>query len=455
MKLFRNLLLTTFILWTQLAVCAPPDANASEDKNATTLEIVHVNDLHAQLLPLKDGSGGFANVAAYIKQEKAAHDGNVLAMAAGDMTVGTPVSTIYKGVPVIDLVNYMGVDVATFGNHEFDNGVEIAQKFLETAKYPIIYSTVFRAEDKTLFAPAATKIFTVHDIRVGVIGATTTESITDEKLKVSAPQKIVEKHLKELRRDCDVVILLSHLGLEEDERLASKVEGIDVIVGGHSHTVLKEPVRVGKTLIVQAGSKGQYVGRVELTLDPKTHRVKNSKGELVSIPVKGLAPDPEVDKKVKLWEDKVTARVDIEIGRCEKTLSQEKTRQLIENVLKFKFHTDFALQEDGGTRSGIKAGGITVRDIYNTCPFDDTIVIFRLTAEEIRKALKKEVSFAEEKPFYTLVTNSYAAKGLIRKLKTPGDRVQRLDDDLRQTIIDVLKAWKGVVPPSDPQSPSV
>ncbi|HBF33709.1 TPA: hypothetical protein DDW35_04025 [Candidatus Sumerlaeota bacterium] len=445
MKRFRNLLLVAVFLVSNLVACAQTDVETPNAKAGTSLEILHVNDLHAQLMPLKDGTGGFANVASYIKQEKTTRK-DVFVMCAGDMVQGSAVSTIYKGVPIFDILNYMDIDVATFGNHEFDNGVEVAKKYLETAKFPIISGTVFLV-NKGLFAPAATKTFTVNGIRIGVIGATTTESITDEALKVSAPQRIVEKQLKELRGSCDVIVLLSHLGVEEDEKLASKVQGIDVIVGGHSHTVLKEPVRVGKTLVVQAGSKGQYVGRVELALDPKTHRVTTSSGELVSIPVKGLEPDAEVAKRVKLWEDKVSSVVDVEIGHCEKSLSQERTSRFIETVLKSKFKTDFALQEEGGTRTGIKAGTILIRDIYNVCPFDNTIVIFKLKKDEIEKVLKKGATFTEEKPFYTLATNSYTAKGLLRRLQVGGDQIDRRDDDLRQTIIDTVKEWKGVVPP--------
>lgn len=448
MTLKKNLRFARFSFLLALLTFSPLLAAAAAEQpggvatapTSLTLVILHTNDMHAQLTPLHDGSGGFANIAACLKQERSGRK-DVLTLSAGDMTVGTPVSTIYKGVPIFDILNLMGFDAAVFGNHEFDNGIEITRKYQETARFPILSATIFTND--ALFARCADTSFTLNGIRVGVIGATTKEAIINEDLKVSAPHKIVEKHLKNLRRNTDVLVLLSHLGVEEDEKLASQLPGIDVIVGGHSHTVLKEPVRVGKTLIVQAGSKGQYVGRVELALDPQSRKILSSGARLIPIPVKGLQPDPEVEKRVKLWEDKVSEKVDVEIGRCEKTLGREKLSRFIEQVLKDKYKTDFAIQHSSGTRASLPAGPVHIREMYNAIPFDNTIDILQLTPEQAAKAGFHPEN-APAKPLYTVATNSYTGKIMIREMKLDGTRVKHTNDDLRQVLIDAVREMKVV-----------
>src|SRR5882724_1346778 len=136
-----------------------------------TLTILHTNDLHSRLLPLENKNGGFAHLATVIRRERAnCHD--CILLNAGDVAQGTPVSTIFHGLPVFEIANLLGFDAATLGNHEFDYGWMQARKFIQTAHYPIVSSNIVNA-DGALFAPKPYVILRVNGLRVAVIGGMT------------------------------------------------------------------------------------------------------------------------------------------------------------------------------------------------------------------------------------------------------------------------------------------
>src|ERR1039457_4346109 len=134
-----------------------------------SLTILHINDLHARMLPLENHHGGFAFLASVIRRERAGCD-DCLLLNAGDVAQGTPVSTIFHGLPIFEVANLLGIDVGTLGNHDFDYGWMQTRKFMQTAKYPIVCSNVVGAEGQ-LFAPKPYVILTVNGLRVAVIGA--------------------------------------------------------------------------------------------------------------------------------------------------------------------------------------------------------------------------------------------------------------------------------------------
>ncbi|MCX7050004.1 MAG: bifunctional UDP-sugar hydrolase/5'-nucleotidase [Candidatus Sumerlaeota bacterium] len=426
------------------AIClwSAPFGSAQDPAPSTTrsLVILHINDFHARLLPEATGAdakvkGGAANISAFIHQTRG-HRTDVLVFDAGDMTQGTPVSTIFKGKPIFEVWNTMGIDFATFGNHEFDYGVDMTREYLAIARFPFLSAN--GDVDGKLLGDGATTIALINGIKVGLIALTTAQSVRQPHLTILDAEQALRKYLPELKSRADIIILLSHLGIERDEELAHKLPEINVIVGGHSHTPIQQPRRVEHTLIVQAGAYGQYVGELSLVVDLASKSIAQSEGRLVPIPVPNLPQNPGTLGAVEKWESKVSDTVDVKIGYNPKRQPETELKRNMEFILKRIYGSDFAIQNSAGTRADLPEGDIRVRNIYNIMPFDNNITILRLTraqaAEEIAGA-----QFQEDKPFYTVAMNSYIANRLIEKYKIPSERIEQKDQMLRDVLIDYIK----------------
>ncbi len=250
------------------------------------LVILHTNDTHSQIEPLS--SGNYKGLAGVVRREKyinqvRAENKNVILLDAGDFSQGTPYFTLFRGDVEIELMNALKVDVATFGNHEFDNGQEELARRIKMASFPVVnanYDLKGTPLDG-LIAPYA--IIERGGKRIGVIGLSVRLAglVSPNRLgnmKYEHPYKIVNRLARRLRNreKCDLVILLSHCGYNggkeqnpTDEMIAKNTEGVDIIIGGHSHTFIKKPMLVEsktgkKVMIVQAGAKGEEVGRIDI-----------------------------------------------------------------------------------------------------------------------------------------------------------------------------------------------
>lgn len=409
-----------------------------------TLTILHTNDFHAHLQPTRTGKGGAAAIAAYIKSVRASVP-RVLVLEAGDMTQGSPVSSVFLGRPIYEIMSAAGYDAGTLGNHEFDNGAKMIAEFCKIARYPLISSNV------TLQGKPVTgrteEVITLGGLRVGLLGLTTHEDIdldANPALRIEEPEAAVRRLAPALKGRADLIVALTHLGDDRDLQLARATsDTLAVIVGGHSHTPMFKPARVGQTLIVQAGCFGQWVGRLDLQLDPKTHTIVKYDGKLVAMPAEGLEPDAKVAGLVKSWEDKVSGIMDVTIGQNPEALNEHQVAAALERTWSAACGTDFAWQNPGGTRGALAAGPIQVRDIWTILPFDNFLVVLTLDKAQVQKVLGARAAFKEEKPLYTLVTNSYVGRKLVGDLKLGPERVKNLDGPYRDPIIKYVREHGG------------
>ena len=256
------------------------------------LVILHSNDVHSRIDPFPDndkkfpGMGGMANKAAIIKKIRAEED-NVLLLDAGDIFQGTPYFNFYGGELEIKLMSEMGYDAGTMGNHDFDAGIEGFEKQLKHATFPIIVSnydfTGTALENKII----KFKTFQKKNIKVGVFGlGIELKGLVPEKLYgeivYQDPVVKAQEMVKILREEekCDYIICLSHLGYQykedkiSDVKLAAQTEGIDLILGGHTHSFLEAPVIYKnladkEVLINQVGWAGVWLGRVDIFFEKK------------------------------------------------------------------------------------------------------------------------------------------------------------------------------------------
>lgn len=254
--------------------------------SAQDLVILHTNDTHSQIEPLSAGDykglGGVVRREKYINQVRAENK-NVILLDAGDFSQGTPYFTLFKGDVEIELMNAMKVDAATFGNHEFDNGMDELARRIRMANFPVLNAN-YKMDGTPLegLIPPYT-VIERGGKRIGVIGLSVrlTGLVSPNRLgnlKYEHPYKIVNRLARKLRNKekCDLVILLTHCGFNggtqqnpSDVMIAENTEGVDIIIGGHSHTFIKQPSIVEsktgkKVMVVQAGSKGEEVGRIDI-----------------------------------------------------------------------------------------------------------------------------------------------------------------------------------------------
>lgn len=256
--------------------------NAQDNKQLTILQ---TSDVHSRLEPINQkgdrnyGEGGFVRRATFIEQFRKEHP-NVLLFDCGDISQGTPYYNMFRGEVEIKMMNEMGYDVMTIGNHEFDFGLDNMARLFKLADFPVVCANYDMEATglKDIVKPYV--ILERYGLKIGVFGLGINPEGLIQADKCAGvvykdPIRIsneVAALLKE--KGCDLVVCLSHLGIQKDEELVAKTRNIDVILGGHSHTFMKGPKKYlnmdGKeTPIMHTGKSGVRVGRLDLTLKHK------------------------------------------------------------------------------------------------------------------------------------------------------------------------------------------
>lgn len=409
------------------------------------LIVIHTNDFHGHIRQEVEYAGA-ARIAALVKQTRVHHDG-VLVLDAGDSISGTPVSTLFKGAPIFEVMNMIGYDAGALGNHEFDYGYERIEKFREIADFPLLSANAF-APAGDLIADAPTLIKEISGIRVAIIGLITDETpdiVTptgNKDIMFAPPMYSLAALVRAVRPHVDLVILLSHVGHEEERQLAKEVDGVDLIVGGHSHTLV-EPERAGRTWIVQANRYGTHVGYLDMMVDTDNGGITEFDGKL--IPAADLpAPDLDVANAVNDWEAKVEAQVDVEIGTADRQFTDEELLPLIESILARQAGTRFGFYNLGGIRDNIRPGKVTARNMWNIEPFGNTLVTVTTDGATLKSIVSMDgathagIGRIDDEATYTFATSSFVAA--LAKRRSP-DTVSVSDKGVlvRDLLIDYIR----------------
>jgi 2',3'-cyclic-nucleotide 2'-phosphodiesterase (5'-nucleotidase family) len=411
------------LLWL-LAGLAPIAAQDIRARDIRPLTILHSNDLHAHLLSDDLDRGGFARLATAVLEEKQ----NCVAclyLNAGDLVQGTPVSTIYHGVPVYQIANLLGFDAATIGNHEFDYGWKRVQEFAGIANYPLLSANVVDADGATLTGKSFV-IKTVGGIRVAIIGVVLGDLsgtyVTPDKVepwRVLPVVETVRKYAQELKDRSDLIVVLGHIhDQEEVDAILHQVPEVSVVVVGHNHNGYPEMRNVDGRVAVLAHGYGVELGRLDLKVDMAGKKLQSAEWKRIPIDAK-FQPEPKVAHEIAGWEAKVSKIVDVPIGESKKRLEGRELQLLLEQALAEETGSDLAFVNRGGVRDVIPEGRVLARAVWNIQPFDNMVVVGTFKGSELPAAIREGHSIEPDRE-YKVATLDFVATNQAAQFKTTG-----------------------------------
>lgn len=448
------------------------------------LTVLHTNDTHANLDTTSSPNNILRRLTA-IRETKASSVNDLL-VDAGDVFSGSLYFNQYKGLADLEFMNLAGYDAMTFGNHEFDIDSRALSQFVGNAEFPFVSSNVNFSQDDILSqmfrdeigSPALEKniypaiIMEIDGEQVGLIGLTTedTENIAspgdvtfeDVVVKAAAAVEMLENE------GVNKIIVLSHLGYDADLALAEAVAGIDIIVGGHTHTKLEEPY-VDETdpdapkLIVQAGEKGLFLGRLEVLF--------NDEGVLTEWNEKLISIDEKKDNVYVIGEDaqaKSILETKYKPGVLELSATEVGHTEVVLNGLRADVRSKetnlgnliadgmlaaakalrpnavIALQNGGGIRETINEGPITLGEVLTVLPFNNDLVTITLTGQEIKEAMENGVSTITETSPDGRFPHIAGMRFDYDSTKPVGERVVRMQvkEGARYVTLDLEKSYE-------------
>ncbi|MEM1351748.1 MAG: bifunctional UDP-sugar hydrolase/5'-nucleotidase [Pseudomonadota bacterium] len=418
-----------------LSLSAALMATASMAAAEYTLHILHTNDMHSRIESINrfdstcdaDGEaegkcfGGIARVKAAIDAKKA-ELGNapVIVVDAGDPFQGSLFYSTYKGAAEAEFMDQMGYDAMAVGNHEFDDGPQGLSDFIDMVSFPVISGNLDLSGEPLLDGKVGNHVvLDVGGRKVGIVSALATDTV-----ETSSPGDgvVFEDELAALSLDVaaledegvDVVIALTHVGLNRDLEIAAAVPGIDVIIGGHSHTLMSNddpdtpayPTMVNDTAVAQAYAYTKYLGHLAVTFDD-AGKITAVSGEPVLLDA-SVTPDAaflariaemgepiEALKKQVVAEssaDIVGAREECRAGEC--PMGNLITDAMLDRVKDQGI--EIAFQNGGGIRASIDAGEVTMGEVLTVLPFQNTLSTFQVSGATLIAALENGVSQLED-----------------------------------------------------------
>ncbi|MBX3598092.1 MAG: 5'-nucleotidase C-terminal domain-containing protein [Rhizobiaceae bacterium] len=406
-----------------------------------TLNILHINDWHSRIESNNKYEstcsaeeetenkciGGAARLLTAINQERAKLDGqNVLLLNGGDNFQGSLFYTTYKGKAEAEFLNQMKFDAMTVGNHEFDDGEDALAPFLDVIQFPVLSANVqANAASKVGDRIKPSLVLEVGGQKIGIIGAVTNDTpevaspgpnitIEDDIATITAEVKKLEAE------GVNKIIALTHVGYPRDKELIAKIPGIDVVVGGHSHSLLSNteasaegpyPTMVDnpggyKVPVTQAASYSKYLGQFQVVFDDNGV-VKEAKGEPLYLD-STIKPDEGVLKRIAELGAPIEALKNTEVSEATAAIdgSRDNCRarecamgNLVSDAILDRVKdqgVSIVFQNGGGLRSSIDQGVITMGEVLTVLPFQNTLATFELSGKDIVASLEAGVSEIEE-----------------------------------------------------------
>jgi len=371
-----------------------------------TLTLLHSNDLHGDFLAEKVDeklTGGVSMLSGYIskvrKEEK-----NVLYAISGDMFKGSLIDQEYRGISTIEIMNLLAPDVVTLGNHEVDYGLAHLLFLEKCAKFPIINANMFLTSNGTRLFNSH-KIIEIDGMKIMFIGI-----LTEDVLEYTRNEKLISTLVgikdaaEEVGRICmayqtvdiDLTVLLTHIGYENDQKLAAQLDpdwGVDLIIGGHSHTLIDKPAVVAGIPIVQAAVGTDQIGRFDLVINTDTNSIDSYTWKLIPITEENCPRDLELENVVANYKSITDAVYEQVLTRLDGVYSQLRRNRdsqlghLFTDIVKEGTGVDIVMISSGAIRGERLGEVVTKGDLRKVFPYDNKVVEYKLTGKQFREAL--------------------------------------------------------------------
>lgn len=422
-KIYRYILPIIFFVFLLIGVFVWNSSGKSFE-----LHLLHTNDLHSHLLPFNPDNrkcdynqegclGGFANIKTIIDTYRQKHPGLVL-LDAGDRFSGTVFYTLRKGQDIIPLMNQFKYDALTLGNHDFDSGLSEIEKMMMVVNAPVISANVVFPSESVLAKKIKKSVVIEREgQKIGIVGVLTpdikTETISAKEIGLLPLVQSIQQEIDMLKKqNIQYIILLTHIGFDLDKEIASQLTDVDVIVGGHSHTLLSNddlekqkqnsyPVVVlnksgEKVLIVSAGFGGQHIGSLSVVF--KNGIVQSYHGDTIRVDSL-VQPNQEMKIQIEKIENELSEQLNKPIMNLSENISLTPNQlfcseecyigEVLTEALKQKYQdVDFVFINAGGIRSGLFKGPVSFKQLAEVYPFDSTVVVVKMTGAQIESYLQ-------------------------------------------------------------------
>lgn len=462
-KMKKIIKLSILLAALSLTACTGLQNKKAVHSQPAELVIIHANDTHGRILEGSNDGMGYGRIDAIVESMEATHK-NVIYLDAGDTLHGTVMASLDRGDSMVKVLNEAGVDATVPGNHDYNYGIDRLIELSKKMNFPVLAANVVK--DGMLFDKLVFEDYIIKEIdgyKVGIFGLSTPETAFKtspknvEGYKFLDPVETAKKVVKKLKKEkVDYIIALAHLGLDDaslakdrSDNLAKLVPEIDLVIDGHSHTVLPNGLAVNGNYVVQTGEYDKNLGEVILTLNPD-----GTEKEVISLIDKKTAmtvyaEDPDMVKLVngiKAEQSKVSevivGKTDVKLMGDRKIVraGESNLGNFLTDSMLWKTGADIALTNGGGIRASIDTGEITRGEVITVLPFGNYVIVQELTGADIKAALENGIAGYPSQD-YGAFAHVAGLKYVYDGTKAVGERVVSVTLNNGQTL-DLAKTYK-------------
>ncbi len=387
------------------------------------LTILHSNDIHGDFLPERrigrKEIGGLPLLSGYLKKQREEKE-NVIYAVAGDMFKGSIIDSEYRGVSTIEMMNYLNPDVVTLGNHEIDYGLAHILFIEKCARFPIVNANMFiKTNHQRLFRPyvevmaGGLKVLFIGIITDEILAQTKSEGVIGTFVDVRQAAEEVRAIVDTWKTvDTDLTVLLTHIGVEEDKKLAELLDpalGVDLIIGGHSHTLIEKAIVVNGIPIVQAYTGSDQIGRIELTFYPN-HKLRHIENFIDPIDSEHCEKDEILEDVIRSYKSKTDMKYNAVLTTFKRELTHPDRYQetelgnLFADLMQDGSSFDLMILGSGSLRLPKLGPVVHLQDLKEFFPYDDSLHMVTVSGAQLKRMIafvcREEAFTGDHTEFY-------------------------------------------------------